>query len=593
MPNTSDIVVDALEAWGVEVVFGLPGDGINGLMEALRQREGRIRFILVRHEEAAAFMACAYAKLTGRLGVCIATSGPGGIHLLNGLYDAKLDGAPVLAITGQTYSDLIGSKYQQEVDMLRLFDDVSVYNVQVNGPEHAMGVVHLACRAALARRGVAHLNFPVDVQEAVLEGDYTKKNVPRHTDALKVNLSARPPLGEVRRAAEVLNAARKVVILAGSGARGAHEELLELSDRLQAPIVKPLLGKDVVPDEHPRVLGGIGLLGTLPSQKALEECDALLMVGTSFPYMEYLPKPGAARGVQIDLDPARIGLRYPVEVGLVGDARIALQDLLPLVEARGASEWLTGLQGDMRDWRGLMESRATREDAPMKPQVVAYQLGKRLRDDAIVTCDSGTIATWAARYIQMRQGQRFTLSGNLASMAPGLPYAIAAQIAYPDRQVVAFVGDGGLLMLASELSVAAHHRLPIKVVVIKNGTLGMIKWEQMVFLGNPSYGVDLPPVDIAALANALGVKGYHVERPQEVGAILDEALRHDGPALVECAVDPFEPPHPPKVKMEQAIRMAQALARGEPNGHRIALTLFRDKLDDLFHEPTGRPRRRA
>jgi pyruvate dehydrogenase (quinone)/pyruvate oxidase len=317
------------------------------------------------------------------------------------------------------------------------------------------------------------------------------------------------------------------------------------------------------------------------------------MVGTSFPYMEYLPKPGAARGVQIDLDPARIGLRYPVEVGLVGDARISLQELLPLVEARGASEWLAGLQGDMRDWRGLMESRATREDAPMKPQVVAHQLGKRLRDDAIVTCDSGTIATWAARYIQMRQGQRFTLSGNLASMAPGLPYAIAAQVAYPDRQVVAFVGDGGLLMLASELSVAAHHRLPIKVVVIKNGTLGMIKWEQMVFLGNPSYGVDLPPVDIAALANALGVKGYHVERPQEVGAILDETLRHDGPALVECAVDPFEPPHPPKVKMEQAMRMAQALARGEPNGQRIALTLFRDKLDDLFHEPAGRPRRRA
>lgn len=586
MPNTSDVIIDKLGLWGVEVVFGLPGDGINGLMEALRQREDKIRFVLVRHEESAAFMATAYAKLTGRIGVCIATSGPGGIHLLNGLYDAKLDSAPVLAITGQTYSDLIGSKYQQEVDMLTLFKDVSVYNVQVNGPEHAQMVTDLAIRSAVAHRGVAHINVPVDIQERAFRGETSRSKVLHHTAPLALDLATAPPPAQLARAATILNAARKVAILAGSGARGAHEELDVLARRLQAPIMKPLLGKDVIADAHPHVLGGVGLLGTLPGEKALEECDCLLMVGTSFPYMDHLPKPGSVPGVQIDIDPSRIGLRYPVEVGLVGDARSTLQQLLPLIDHRSVSEWLVGLQGEKRDWLGLMESRALKDDVPMKPQRAAYELDKRLRDDAIVTCDSGTIATWAARYLQMRQGQRFTLSGTLATMAPGLPYAIAAQVAYPDRQVVAFVGDGGLMMLGSELSVAAHYRLPIKVIVIKNGTLGMIKWEQMVFLGNPSYGVDLPPVDLAKVAEGYGVKGYHVERPQDVGAVLDAALAHDGPALVECLVDPFEPPHPAKVKMEQALKMAKALARGEPNATRIAATLFRDKIDDLTHGPT-------
>ena len=581
MPDTSDVIIEGLEAWGVEVVFGLPGDGINGLMEALRKREARIRFILVRHEEAAAFMASAYAKLTGRLGVCLATSGPGGIHLLNGLYDAKLDGAPVLAITGQTYSDLIGSRYQQEMDMLRLFDDVSVYNVQVNGPEHAQMAVDLACRAALARRGVAHLSVPIDVQERPFEGETSRGKVLGHTAPLALDTRVLPPPGRVEEAARVLDGARKVAILVGSGARGAHEELDQLARALQAPVIKALLGKDVFPDRHPHALGGCGMLGTLPSAKALEQCDCLLMVGTSFPYMEYLPEPGSVPAVQIDIDPARIGLRYPVGVGLVGDARLTLQALLPRIRPKAASAWLADLQGDMRDWRGLLETRARSDDEPMKPQRVAYELDKRLADDAILACDSGTVTTWAARHVDIRQGQRFTLSSTLASMAVGVPAAIAAQVAYPDRQVVAFVGDGALLMLAGELSVAAHYRLPIKVVVVKNHALGMIKWEQMAFLGNPSHGVELPPVDIAGLATALGVKGYHVERPRDLGPILDDALRHEGPALVECAVDPFEPPQPPKVKMEQALNMAKALARGQPNATRIASTLFRDKLDDL------------
>ncbi|MHB8605788.1 MAG: thiamine pyrophosphate-dependent enzyme [Thermoplasmatota archaeon] len=372
------------------------------------------------------------------------------------------------------------------------------------------------------------------------------------------------------------------MILAGSGARGARDEVIALAAALQAPIIKPLLGKDIVPDEHPYCLGGMGLLGTAPSMKAMEECDAFLMVGTSFPYVAYLPKPGSVPAVQIEIDPARIGIRYPVDVGLVGDSKAALTDLLRVVEPRQQSEWLTHLQGDMKDWWALLEQRATRPDLPMKPQVVAHELSKRLADDAIITCDSGTIATWAARHIRIRAGQRFSLSGTLATMAPGLPYAIGAQVAFPDRQVVAFVGDGGLLMLGSELSTAAQHELPVKVVVIQNNMLGMIKWEQMVFLGNPSFGVDLPHVDFAAMAESLGVKGFRVERAQDVGATLDQALAHPGPALVQCIVDPNEPPMPPRIKAEQALHMAKALARGEPHGGRIALTLFRDKMDDLF-----------
>jgi pyruvate dehydrogenase (quinone)/pyruvate oxidase len=463
-----------------------------------------------------------------------------------------------------------------------------VYNVQVNSAEHAHMVGDLACRTALARRGVAHVNVPIDVQVEPLLGDYSKPKVPRATSHHARELTTRPDDVALRHAADLLNDGRRVAIVAGSGARDAGHELIAVATALQAPLIKPLLGKDVVPDEHPLCLGGIGLLGTEPSQDALEQCDTMLMVGSSFPYMEYLPKPGQAKAVQVDADPARIGLRYPIDVGLVGDSKATLSALLPLLRARSTSDWLAGLQGQMRDWWGKMDARAARADVPMKPQVVAGELSKRLRDDAIVTCDSGTIATWAARHIKIRAGQRFTLSGNLATMAPGLPYAIAAQVAYPDRQVVAFVGDGGLLMLGSELSTAAQHRLPIKVIVIDNDMLGMIKWEQMVFLGNPTYGIDLPHVDLAGMANALGVKGYRAERPQEIGGVLDDALRHDGPALVQCVTDPNEPPLPPKIKAEQALHLAEALARGEPNRERIALTIFRDKMDEMFPERAAR-----
>ncbi len=579
--TAADILIDTIQDWGVEVIFGLPGDGINGIMEALRTRQDRIRFIQVRHEESAAFMACAYAKYTGKLGVCLATSGPGGIHLLNGLYDAKLDGQPVLALTGHHFHDLIDTYAQQDVDLDRVFEDVAVYNTRVMGAAHVENVASLACRAALSRRGVAHITFPVDIQEHE-GGERSKRNVPHHASDALARSAHLPDEESLRRAAEVLNAGKKVVILAGRGALGATDELEQMADRLAAPIVKALLGKAAVPDESPYTTGGIGLLGTRPSQEAMENCDTLLMVGTSFPYIEFLPKPDQARGVQIDIDPLRIGLRFPVEVGLVGDGRGTLQRLLTLVNRNEDRSFLEKAQENMRDWWKLMEERGTRADKPMKPQVVAWELGKRLTDTAIVSSDSGTIATWFARQIRARRGQMYSLSGTLASMANGLPYAIAAQIAYPDRQSVAFVGDGGFTMLMGEFVTAVKYELPIKVIIIKNNTLGQIKWEQMVFLGNPEYGCELHPIDFAAFARACGGTGFTIEDPAECGDILDAALATPGPVVVEAVVDPFEPPMPPKITLDQAAKFAKSLAKGEPNRKKIALTVLSDKVRELI-----------
>jgi pyruvate dehydrogenase (quinone)/pyruvate oxidase len=588
--TAAELMVQRLIDWGVEVVFGLPGDGINGIMEALRKAQDRLRFVHVRHEESAAFAACGYAKFTGRLGVCLATSGPGAIHLLNGLYDAKLDGAPVLAITGMTYHDLIGTKYQQDVNLDYLFQDVALFNQRVMGAAHVVNLTDLAVRTALAQRGVAHITFPVDLQEEESgEDERSKKNVEDHTSLEFKPIIYLPPKAELERAAAIFVDKKKVAIVAGSGARGAADLLQEAAERLAAPIIKPLLGKDVFPDDSPYTTGGIGLLGTRPSVEALEECDALLMVGTSFPYIEYLPKPGQAVAVQIDADPTRIGLRYPVDVGLVGDAPATLRELVPLLPRNDDHAFLEKAQKGTEEWWRLMEERGTQEDVPMKPQVVAWHLGQLLQDDAIIAADSGTIATWAARQIKIRGGQRFSLSGNLATMANGLPYALAAQVAYPGRQCVAFVGDGGFQMLMAEFAACVQEGLPVKVIVIKNNTLGMIKWEQMVFLGNPEYGVELSPIDFVKVAEACGGRGVRIEAPKECREQLAAALAMDGPVLVEAVVDPYEPPMPPKVEPVQAVHMAQALARGEPNRERIALTLFRNAVDEAMYpaSPSG------
>jgi len=582
--TAADVLIEGLMDWGVDTVFGLPGDGINGIMEALRTHQEQIRFIQVRHEEAAALMACGYAKYTGKLGVCLATSGPGGIHLLNGLYDAKLDGQPVLAITGLPFHDLNDTFTQQDVALDRLFMDVAAYSTRVMGPTHVENVTELACRTAIAYRKVAHISFPTDIQDMKAEKKgRSKRNVPGHASSVPADSGHLPAEADLRSAATILNEGKKIAILAGQGALRATDALEKTADVLGAPIVKALLGKAAVPDDSPFTTGGIGLLGTKPSQEALENCDTLLIVGSSFPYIEFLPKPGKARAIQIDHDPIRIGLRYDVEVGLVGDSRRCLEALLPLLNKRDDRSFLEKAQKEMQDWRELMDKRSSNMEKPMKPQVVAHELGRRLRSDAIVSSDSGTITTWWARHIPAQKGQLYSCSGTLATMACGLPYTIAAQLAHPGRQCVAFVGDGGFSMLMAELATAVKYKLPIVIVVIKNNTLGQIKWEQMVFLGNPEYGVDLQSIDFVKVAEACGAVGVRIEDPKECGSLLDRAINANpaGPVLIEAVVDPFEAPMPAKVTFEQAAKLAESLVRGEPNRKKIVATQIADRVREL------------
>jgi thiamine pyrophosphate-dependent acetolactate synthase large subunit-like protein len=566
----------------VDTAFGLPGDGINGIFESLRKNREKIRFIQVRHEKAAAFAACGYAKFTGRLGLCFATSGPGAIHLLNGLYDAKLDHAPVLAVTGHSYHDMIGTHFQQEIDILGLFKDVAAYNEMILGPKHAHALVDAACRSALSSRSVSHLTCPSDIQDWTLSDEESSMQMV----AGHISSAWRPPIvvpqaEALKSAAAVLNAGKKTAILAGQGAPGATDELEKVAEILAAPIAKPLLGKAAVPDDSPYTTGGIGLLGTRPSELALEECDTLLMVGTSFPYLKWYPKPGKARAVQIDVDPTRIGLRYPVEIGLAGDAKATLQVLLPLLQRRQDRSFLEMAQKAMKEWWELMRVRESREDVPVKPQVVARHVNDLRAPDAIVTTDSGTITTWAARHILMKRGRQFSCSGNLATMAPGLPYAVGAQAAYPGRQVVAFVGDGGFTMLMGEIATAVKHDLPIKVVIIKNNTLGQIKWEQMIFLGNPEFEVALQPIDFVKFAEACGAVGFRCEKPDEVRPALERAFASKKPAVVEAVVDPFEPPMPASATPQEALHLAESLVRGEPDRGKVIASIVKDKVREL------------
>jgi pyruvate dehydrogenase (quinone)/pyruvate oxidase len=581
--TAADILVEKLIDWGVEFVFGLPGDGINGIMEALRTRQDKIRFIQVRHEESAAFMACGYAKMTGKIGVCLATSGPGAIHLLNGLYDAKLDYQPVLAITGLQFHDLIGTLTQQDVECDKLFIDACVYNQRIMGPTHVENVVELAIRTALSYHGVAHVTIPVDIQEQELKDkDRSKRNKADHVSDVWARGARMPDDRDLAKASEILNAGKKIAILAGAGALHATDELEQIAELLGAPIAKALLGKACVPDDSPYTTGSIGLLGTSASQKMMKECDTLLIVGAGFPYIEYYPDPGKAKCVQIDLNPTHISLRYPVDVGLVGDSKKTLQQLLPRLKRNENRDFLTSAQKQMKDWWEFMEKEGTADSQPMKPQVVAWELGKRLPNDAIVTCDSGTIATWYARHIPARRGMKMTLSGNLATMAPGLPYALAAQLAYPDRPVIAFVGDGGFSMLMADFVTAVKYKLPIKVVIIKNNYLGQIKWEQMVFLGNPEFGVDLHPIDFVKVAEACGGTGFHLEDAQAAGDTMERFLNHPGPAVLEAVVDPLTAPLPGSIKAEQALHFVESLVKGEPDAQKIFTTAMKDKARQLL-----------
>jgi len=581
--TTADLVIDRLIEWGVDTIFGLPGDGINPLMEALRQRQNKIRFIQVRHEESAAFAACGYAKFSGRLGACLATSGPGGLHLINGLYDAKMDMQPVIAITGHIFHDLIGTRYQQDVNLERVFSDVAVFSELITGPAHVDNAVDEAARRALSQRGVACLTIPKDIQAQRTSHEHrSSANIPSHSGGVFAPVYQCAPPADLERAANILNKGHRVAILAGQGALGACGDLEQIADLVAGPIIKALLGKAAVPDTSPYTTGGIGLLGTLPSQEAMEECDTLLIVGSSLPYIEYYPKPGQAKTIQIDIDPSRIGLRCPVDVGLPGNAREVLRALIPLLQRKEDRRFLEKAQTGVRRWEHSLQEQGSRRDLPIKPQVVAYELDKQLQDDAIVVTDSGTVATWAARFVHLRQGMQFSLSGTLASMANGLPYCIAAQIAYPNRQVVGIIGDGGFSMLMAELATCVKYNLPVKLVVFKNSSFGEIKWEQMIFQGNPEFGCELQPIDFARVAEACGAAGYTIDEPSHVAAGLREALHQPGPVVIETVVDPNEPPWPPKLKAGQVLRFAEALAKGEPNRRKIALTAISDKVREMI-----------
>jgi pyruvate dehydrogenase (quinone) len=562
--NASDVLVETLIDWGVTVIFGMPGDGINGIMEALRTRQDRIRFVQTRHEEAAAFAACAYAKWTGKLGVCLATTGPGGTHLLTGLYDAKFDRAPVLALTGLPYHDMAQTYTQQDIDHTRVFQDVAAYTTVIAGAQHVRQSAALACRTALAERGVAHLAIPADVQEQELEADQPS---PRHKiePTTAYAESARLPTAEaIERALEVLSAGSKVAILAGQGALRAAEELERTAELLGAPVCKALLGKAVLPDGHPHVMGGVGYLGARPSQQVFEACDTLLIVGSNFPYVEYYPKPGRVRGVQIDLDPKRIGLRFPIEAPVTGDARESLRLLNTKLERKRDRSFLEQAQAWKVEWLKALRAGAARPGKPMKPQRVVHALDNRLAPDAMIVADCGYNTALAAQYLMIRERQAFAVSGTLASMGCGLPYAVAAGIAFPGRPIVAVVGDGGVSMTIAELATAAKYRIPVKVVVINNGSLAQIRWEQLMFLGNPEFACELAPIDFAKVAEGMGVPGFRVDDPDQLEPALDRAFALEGPVLIDAVVDTDEPMFPPKRREPYMEHLAQAFEKGTP-----------------------------
>jgi pyruvate dehydrogenase (quinone) len=581
--TTADLLVERLIEWEVDTIFGYPGDGVNAIFEALRTHQDRIHFVQVRHEEAAAFAACGYAKYTGRLGVCLATSGPGGIHLLNGLYDAKADGQPVLAITGHTFHDLIGTNYQQDVDLDKLFEDVAAYNERVMGPAHVHNVLDQAIKTSLARRAVTHITIPKDVQEwDTSDAPRSKANIPEHSADVYASAPPAPAESLLQKAADIINAGAKVAILAGRGCLNAREEVLQLADKVAGPIIKPLLGKAVVPDDSPFTTGGIGLLGTAPSQDAMQACDVLIIAGSSFPYLEFYPKPGQAKCIQIDLDPTHIGRRYPVDVGLVGNCRQILQSLLQLVERKSDRSFLEQAQKGMKSWNEILHKQATWADMPLKPQVVADQLNQFLDDDAIVTTDCGTVTSWAARFVKIRGDMMFSSSGMLATMGNGLPYSVAAAIAYPGRQIVCLSGDGGFTMMMAEMLTLVKYDLPVKVIVFKNNSLGQIKWEQMAMEGNPEFGVDLQPLDFALYAQACGAGGFTLDDPNDTYDVLERAFAHPGPAVVEATIDPNEPALPGHVTMDQATKFAESMIRGERDRWHILKNVLKQKIREVI-----------
>ncbi|MFY2855953.1 thiamine pyrophosphate-requiring protein [Achromobacter xylosoxidans] len=559
MQTVSDFVLDRLGQWGVQRVFGYPGDGINGLIGAFG-RNDTLEFVQTRHEEGAAFMACAHAKFTGQVGVCMATSGPGAIHLLNGLYDARMDHQPVVAIVGQQARSALGGDYQQEVDLVNLFKDVAHEFVHmVTSPLQARHMVDRAMRIALERRSVVCLIFPNDVQDLEAVPVPPREHGTVHTGIGITSHAAVPPEAALANAADLLNRGERVAMLVGAGALSAGAEVRAVAERLGAGVAKALLGKAVLPDALPYVTGSIGLLGTQPSWEMMNECDTLLMVGTTFPYAEFLPKEGQARAVQIDVDGRQLSLRYPVEVGLVGDARLTLEALLPRLEPKSSNSWRERIEKSVRRWRETVTARAMVQAKPVNPQRPFLELSSRLPPHSIITCDSGSAANWYARDVQLDEGMMASVSGGLASMGCGVPYAVAAKLAYPGRPVIALVGDGAMQMLGINELITIAHRWKdwsdptLVVLVLNNGDLNLVTWEQRVMGGDPRFAASqwLPEFSYADYGRMLGLEGIRVTSPDEVGPAWDRALAAGRPAVLEVVTDPEMPPLPPHVSMKQ------------------------------------------
>ena len=589
--TVSDFIVDRLFEWGVRRIYGYPGDGINGIMGALSRSTERIDFVQVRHEEMAAFMACAHAKFTGEVGVCLGTSGPGAIHLLNGLYDAKMDHQPVVAIVGQQSRSSLGGSYQQEVDLLSLFHDVAnEYVHMASVPAQIRHLIDRAVRIARAERTVTCVILPNDLQSLKAVEEPKRAHGTVHSGLGFSNPRVVPADSDLHRAADLLNAGKRVAILAGAGALGATDEVIEVAELLGAGISKALLGKACVPDELPFVTGSIGLLGTKPSYDMMMECDTLLMVGTSFPYSEFLPKEDQARGVQIDIDGRMLGIRFPTEINLVGDSAETLRALIPYLQRKTDRSWRNKIEKDVADWWKLLESRAMQAANPINPQRIFWELSPKLPDNCILAADSGTVAHWFARDLKIRRGMMASLSGNLATMGPGVPYVIAAKFAFPDRVAIAMVGDGAMQMngINCLITISKYWKEwsdpRLIVMVLNNHDLNMVTWEQRAFEGNPKFegSQNLPDFSYAGYAESLGLKGIKVNLPEEIGTAWDEALNADRPVVLDVLSDPDVPPLPPHISLDQAKAYAAVLLKGDPNERGIIRQTFRQVLAGIL-----------
>jgi pyruvate dehydrogenase (quinone) len=592
--TVGDFVVERLHEWGVRRIFGYPGDGINGVLGALERAKGLIEFVQVRHEEMAAFMASAYAKFTGEMGVCLSTGGPGATHLITGLYDAKLDHQPVLAICGQAPRAVRGGHYQQELNLARTFSDVAEFVQELETPSQIGVLIDRGIRTAKARNGVSVLVLPGDLQETAYESPPMKHGFIRSGPGWSKPVTV-PQDADLRRAAEVLNAGGKVAMLIGAGAASAAAEVQQVADVLGAGYCKALLGKDVLPDEAPGCTGGIGLLGTKPSWDLMSDCDTLLMVGSGFPYSEYLPKDGQARGVQIDIDPTMLSIRFPMEVNLQGDAKATLQALLPLLKRKTDRSWREKIEKNVAEWWKTLEARALQPANPINPQRVTWELSPLLPENAIVTSDSGSCANWYARDVRIRDGMRCSLSGGLASMGAAVPYAIAAKFGHPDRPVVALVGDGAMQMnnMAELITVAKYWRQwpdPRWICcVFNNQDLNQVTWEQRIMEGFPKFPATqtLPNVPYHRFGELIGMNGIFCDKADAVGAAWKEALASDRPVVLEFKTDPEVPPLPPHITFEQAKHLMQTLVAGDPSEGALVKGSARQVLSNLLHHDKG------